>query len=255
MEEPSAKARIMSLKIMVVDDEPLSQKLIRSLAAPLDHTVLTFEDIQEAGQRAETQRFDVTFVGMRTPQLDGLELARRIRNSPLNLETTIVMLSATDDVGTLRKAFGEGADFVLAKPVTAGRIRSMLAAMDSPGWKGRRHAARLPLITEVICTWDNQQFRLRSLNISESGTLLQPSVEIEIGHEVALEFKIAEVSATLKVLARVVRQEGIERMGVEFIGLAPEDINAIQLYVLGRLRDMTPPRDLSNIGIHWLYKP
>jgi len=44
-------------------------------------------------------------------------------------------------------------------------------------------------------------------------------------------------------------------MGVEFIGLAPEDINAIQLYVLGRLRDMTPPRDLSNIGIHWLYKP
>jgi CheY-like chemotaxis protein len=87
----------MSLKIMVVDDEPLSQKLIRSLAAPSGHTVLTFEDSQEAGQRAETQRFDVTFVGMRTPQLDGLELARRIRNSPLNLETTIVMLSATDD--------------------------------------------------------------------------------------------------------------------------------------------------------------
>jgi len=49
--------------------------------------------------------------------------------------------------------------------------------------------------------------------------------------------------------------KGTERTGVEFIGLAPEDINAIQLYVLGRLRDMTPPRDLSNIGIHWLYKP
>lgn len=114
----------------------------------------------------------------------------------------------------------------------------------------------MPRITEVICTWDNQQFRLRSLNISESGMLLQPSAEIEIGHEVALEFKIAEVSATLKVLARVVRQEGTERMGVEFIGFAPEEFNAIQLYVLGRLeRDMTPPRDLSNIGIHWLYKP
>ena len=41
----------MSLKIMVVDDEPVSLKLMRSLAAPLDHTVLTFEDGQEAVQR------------------------------------------------------------------------------------------------------------------------------------------------------------------------------------------------------------
>jgi len=32
----------MSLKIMVVDDEPLSLQLIRSLAAPSGHTVLTF---------------------------------------------------------------------------------------------------------------------------------------------------------------------------------------------------------------------
>ncbi len=174
----------MSLKIMVVDDEPQSPKLIRSLAAPLDHTVLAFEDSQAAGQRAESQRFDVAFVGMGTPQLDGLELARRIRKSPLNLETTIVMLGATDDVGSLRKAFGEGADFVLTKPIAAGRIRQMLAAMDSPGWKGKRHAARLPLITEVICTWDNQKFALRSLNISETGMLLQGSPEIAEGQEV-----------------------------------------------------------------------
>ena len=66
----------MSLKIMVVDDEPLSLQLIRSLAAPSGHTVLTFGDSQEAGERAEKQRFDVSFVGMRMPQLDGLELAR-----------------------------------------------------------------------------------------------------------------------------------------------------------------------------------
>jgi CheY-like chemotaxis protein len=245
----------MSLKIMVVDDEPLSLKLIRSLAAPSGHTVLTFEDSQEAGQRAENQRFDVTFVAMRTPQLDGLELARRIRNAPLNREATIVMLSATDDIASLRKAFGEGADFVLTKPVTAGRIRPMLAAMDSPGWKGRRHAARLPLFTEVVCTCDERQFPLRSMNISETGMLLQPSLELEIGQEVALEFKIAEVRASLNVLARIVRKEGIERIAMAFIGLAPEDHNAIQLYVMGRLGHVTPSRDLSDIRMHRLFDP
>jgi len=243
----------MSLKIMVVDDEPLSLKLIRSLAVPSGHTVLTSENSQEAGQRAETQRFDVAFVAMGTPQLDGIDLARRIRKSPLNLETTIVMLSATDDVKSLRAAFGQGADFVLSKPVTAGRIRPMLAAMDSPGWKSKRRAARLPLITEVICAWEDRKFPLRSLNISESGMLLQPAPEIALGREVALAFKIAEVRASLNILARIVRKEGAERMAVGFLGLAPEELNAIQLYVLGRLRDLTPPRDLSNIGMNRLF--
>jgi hypothetical protein len=163
------------------------------------------------------------------------------------------MLSATDDVKSLRAAFGEGADFVLSKPVTAGRIRPMLAAMDSPGWKSKRRAARLPLITEVICTWDDRKFPLRSLNISESGMLLQPAPEIELGQEVALEFKIAEVQASLNILARIVRKEGAERMAVGFLGLAPEELNAIQLYVLGRLRDLTPPRNLSNIGMNRLF--
>ena len=245
----------MSLKIMVVDDEPMSLKLMRSLAAPLGHTVLAFEDNEEAGQRAEQQRFDVAFLGMRMPQLGGLELARRIRNSELNRETTIVMLNATEDIESLRRAFGDGADYVLTKPLTAGRLRPMLAAMDSSGWKGRARAARLPLITEVTCTWDDRRFPLRSMNISESGMLLQPSMDIEVGQEVGLEFKIAEVRASLNVLARIVRKEGNERLGTAFIGLAPEDRNAIQLYVMGRLKDLTPPRDLSGTGMRRLFSP
>jgi CheY-like chemotaxis protein len=236
----------MALKIMVVDDEPLSLRLITSLAAPLGHTVLTSDNRNEAGQRAQEQRFDVVFVGI--PQPDGLDLARQIRTSQFNRETAIVMLTATGDIENVRKAFGEGADLVFTKPVTAARLRPMLAAMDSPGWKNKRHAARLPLFTEVICTWDDRQFPLRSMNISESGMLLQPSVDIDLGQEVALEFKIAEVGASLNVLARIVRKEGSERVGIEFIGLPPEDSNAIQLYVVGRLKDVTRPRDLSGIG-------
>src|SRR5260370_3270452 len=150
---------------MVVDEEPLSLQLIRSLAAPSGHTVLTFEDSQEAGERAEKQRFDVSFVGMRMPQLDGLELARRIRNSQPNRETTIVMLSATDDIGNLRKAFGEGADFVLSKPLTAARLRPSLASMDSSGWKDKRHEPRRPLITDAVSNSARRQNPSRHMHI------------------------------------------------------------------------------------------
>lgn len=245
----------MSLKIMVVDDEPASLQLVRSLAAPLDHVVLTFEDYQAAGQKGETQRFDVVFVGMRLPDAVGLDLARQLRNSATNRETAIVMLSATDDIPSLRKAFGGGADLVITKPVTAGRLRPLLAVMDSPGWKNKRKAARLPLFTEVSCTWDGRQYLLRSMNISESGMLLQGSLDAEVGQEVSLEFKIADVGATVNVFARIMRKDGTDRFGVGFIGLAPEAHNAIQLYVMGRLKDLTPPRDLSGIGMRRLFNP
>jgi CheY-like chemotaxis protein len=233
----------MPLKILIVDDEPANLQLMRSLAAPLNHTVLAFGDTQEAAQRAEQQRFDVVFVGMHPPQLDGLELARRIRNSQPNRQAAVVMLSPMDDLAVMRSAFGEGADFVLPKQLTDARVRPILAAMDSPGWKGKRHTARLPLFADVICIWGERTFPLRSMNISESGMLLQPSIDVEVGQEVSLDFRIPETSAALSVRARVVRKEGAERVGVEFLDLTPENRNAIQIYVMGRLKGPDLPRE------------
>jgi len=243
----------MSLKIMVVDAEPLSLKVMRSVAVPLGHTVLTLDDSQEANQLAEKQRFDVVSVGM--PRPDGLELARRIQNSQLGSETTIVILSATDEIEMLRKAFGAGATFVLPKPIAAARIIPMLTAMESPGWKVRRHAARLPLFTEVNCKWSDRDFPMRSMNISESGMLLQSSHDVEVGQGVLLEFKIAEIRASLSARARIARKEGTGRVGIEFIGLVPEDQNAIQLYVMGHLKQHSPSRDLSGTRMRRLFTP
>ena len=243
----------MPLKIMVVDAEPASSKLLRSLSAPLGHTVVTFDDKQAAAQRAEAQRFDVAFVGMRSPSHEGLELVHQIRNSQPCREAIIVMLTEGEDVPTLRKAFGQGADFVLTQPLAGNRLRRMLAAMDSMEWKNRS-AARMPLFTDVACIRNGRQLPMRSLNISETGMLLQPSIEAESDQEVTLEFKIAEVNASLTVPARIVRKEGAERVAVGFTTLAPEDRNAIQLYVMGRLKDLTPPRDLTGIGLRRVFR-
>ena len=239
----------MSLKIMVVDDEPVSAKLIRTLAVPLGHTVLTFEGSEVDGQRAEAQRFDVAFLGTRKSEMDGIELARRVRNSQPNRETTIVILGATDDVAMLRTAFGVGVQFVIPSPVTAARVAPMLKAMGSPGWKTRIHAARLPLFTEVRCQYGGRNIFMRSLNLSESGILLQRSGNVEVGQEVELKFEIEEIKTSLNLRARVVRVEGLERTGMEFIALKPEHRNAIQLYVLGHLRDPARRQELPDARI------
>jgi len=245
----------MSLKIMVVDEEPRTVQLMRALATPLGHTVLHFGDYRAAGERGEAQPFDVAFVGMGLPESDGLELAQRIRKSKANRGTAIVMLSPTADIPSLRKAFGEGADLVITKPVQAEHLRRMLAAMESPEWKHKKAAARLPMFSEVICTCDNRQHALNGLNISESGMLLQPSLDAAIGSEASLAFKIGEARDSLNLRARMIRKEGNQRVAFEFIELAPEDRNAIQLYVTGHLTEVARRRESSDFGPRRVFRP
>ncbi len=245
----------MSLKIMVADDQPKSAQLLRALATPLGHTVLPTGDYRAAGEKGEAQPFDVAFVGMRLPELSGLQLAHRIRSSERNHDATIVMLISAGDIPNMRKAFGEGADLVLTEPLHDDQLRRMLTAMDSPDWKQRKAAVRLPLFTNVTCAWDDRQYSLQSLNISETGMLLKPSVDAEIGREVSLTFKIQEIHSFLNVQAGITRKEVTERVAVEFIRLAQEDKNAIEVYVMGHMREFArTAKDLS-LGPRRIFGP
>ncbi len=226
-------------KIMVVDHDAKTGTLFRSVATPMGYAILPFDDYEAAGRQGETQRFESIFVSMRSADWNALELIHRIRSSEPNRASFIVALSETEDISALRKAFEKGADMFLTKPLTGDRLQRMLASLSE--WKDKRHAVRLPLVTEVICTWDGSQFPARSLNISETGMLLQSAPDVEIGQEMELAFTIPETRASLDVIARIVRREEDERAGVEFVGLAPEDVNAIQVYVLGRLKDPSRP--------------
>ena len=226
----------MALTVMVVDDEPEAVKFLKSVIGPLGHEVVTFSDSREAAERSEKQKFDVVFMDMRMPELDGLGLTRRIRGSKQNTDTAIVMLTGVDQVENLREAFKEGVTLFLTKPVTPARLTSLLTAMERTKWKDKRHSARLPLLVPVNCTCGDQQLAARSANISESGILVQPAAAWDIGQEVLIEFTIFEIRASLKVRAKIVRQEGKGSMGLQFIDLAPEHRNAIQLYIMGRMK-------------------
>jgi CheY-like chemotaxis protein len=243
----------MSQHILAVDTEPASLNLIRLLAVGEGFRVSTFENYQEAKQASDKQHFDILFVGMGTTESEGLTIVRGVRESNVNRESTIVILAATDEIAVLRKALSEGADLVLTKPVVANRLRPLLGAMKSQDWKFKTRAARMPLFTEVKCTWDDREFPLRSMNISESGMLLQPSLDIQVGQEVGLEFTIAELRASVNLLARIVRKEDKRSVAVQFIGLAPEDQNAIQLYVTGRLKDENPTREETDWRMRRLF--
>ena len=232
----------MALKIMFVGHDPEALKSARSTIVPQGHGLITFGDSHEAAERARKERFDAFFLDMEMRDLDAFELLRQILKSDLNSEATTVMVTPSDDIPVMRKAFSEGATFCLHKDVLLNRLPPLLAALNSLTWKFKLHAARLPIFTPVTCTVGEQSAVVNSANLSETGILVEPSIEAEIGQEIRLDFAIAEIGVSLSVRGRIVRKEGKHRMGVEFIGLETEERNAIQLYILGRLKEPTPQR-------------
>lgn len=238
----------MSLKILVIDDDPSTQQLLRALAIPSGHLVAAFDDSAAALAQLDVRKYDLAFVSDRVRATTGLEIIHGLRESEYCSDTFIVLLNSSDSVDDIRAAFAEGADLAIAKPLSRGQLHGLLAAVDSPGWRNKRHAARLPLFTDVTFTSGDQKLALRSLNISESGILLQGSAHAAVGAEVELTFAIAEVSASLHLRGRIARKEGndgYDRLAIEFSALSCESQNTIELYVLGRMKDLSRPREVS----------
>jgi CheY-like chemotaxis protein len=251
----------MSLKILVVDDEPDVLKLIKSIVEPWGYEVLTLSDSREAARRLETEKFDGVVLDILMPHVDGFELVRRAQASSLNRRAPVVIITALTDPDTLRKCFALGVTFVLHKPFSYERMYSLFSAARGSMLQERRRHARLPFCTIVECRHGaigERQFQAISVNLGENGILLETSGGLEVGDEVVLEFALPPVrdrrepprqeskkplsrqpadppTEPCTIRGRVVRKGPPDRIVVQFADVAPQNRQAIQRYIMGRV--------------------
>jgi len=227
----------MALKLLVVDDEADVLKVVKSLLESIGYEVLALTDSMEAARRVDRQKFDGIFLDARMPQLDGFELARRIRNSPSNSSVPIVMLTGYDDVQTMRAGFRAGITFFLGKPPDVNRLMGLLKPMQWAMLREKRSYIRLPLRTVVNCKADKHQFTCTSLNIGEGGMLLDCSGGLQVGDEVELRFSLPQNPEVLNPRAKVVRKHPPDRMAIQFVELCPGEPKAIQNFIAGVVKE------------------
>lgn len=119
----------MTLRAIVVDDEPLARDELTFLLQQCDG----IEVVAEAGFALEAERLcddvrpQVAFIDLRMPGLDGLALANLLRNK--NPELAVVIVSAHDD-GALRGFEVQVTDYLL-KPVRLERLRQALGRVSA----------------------------------------------------------------------------------------------------------------------------
>ena len=129
--------RQRTVRVLVVDDEPDNRLVLAELLQGVGIEVVQAEHGAEAVRCCAEQAFDLVFMDLKMPVLDGVEATRRIRNSQRGAQLPIVMLSASVLEEERATALRTDANAFIAKPFSEAEI-----------WHALEHHARVELLRE-----------------------------------------------------------------------------------------------------------
>lgn len=112
------------IKVLIVDDEKIVRDFFKRLLALLGLDVFDAEDGFKAVELVKKEKFDLFFVDVRMPGMDGLETYREIRKIVPSAQVVMITGYAVEE--TLEQAQKEGAIKAIRKPFDISQIKEVI---------------------------------------------------------------------------------------------------------------------------------
>jgi CheY-like chemotaxis protein len=111
-------------RILLVEDDPVSQKLALQILAQWKIDVTLATDGEEALRALKLEKFDVVLLDLMLPGISGIEVLRIIRNSPdaRIRRIPVIACSGSDVANSMAKAQALGMNDALSKPINAAEL-------------------------------------------------------------------------------------------------------------------------------------
>ncbi|MBS1224902.1 MAG: sensor hybrid histidine kinase, partial [Proteobacteria bacterium] len=125
--EPAGDAGIGSL-ILLVEDNPINQKLALNQLRKLGYTAEVAENGQIAVEKALARHYPLILMDVQMPVMDGIEATRRIRAAQAGggKRSAIVAMTANAMEGDRERLLAEGMDDYQSKPYGLEHLRALL---------------------------------------------------------------------------------------------------------------------------------
>lgn len=110
-------------KVMIVDDEPINIKVVRKYLSMVGYT--DFVSVTEAGEafnQIVKELPDVLLLDVMMPNVSGLEILEQVRADRRIAHIPVLILTASDDQETKKRALESGATDFLSKPVDPNEL-------------------------------------------------------------------------------------------------------------------------------------
>ena len=149
----------MSLRILVVDDEPQIGRLLKTALSARNYEVAVAADGQAGLELAASWRPDVILLDLGLPVIDGLEVCRQVRSWS---QVPIIVLTVRDAEHEKVAALDLGADDYLTKPFGMDELLARIRV-------ALRHAARPAAPEEPALRFNELQIDLAHRLVTISG--------------------------------------------------------------------------------------
>lgn len=116
------------MRVLIADDDAVSRRLLQSYLQKWGCEVSSAENGAEAWSLFRQGEFPLVITDWMMPELDGLELLRRIRSGPSSGYVYVILLTAKTQQEDLVEGMEAGADDFLTKPFDRDELRVRLRA-------------------------------------------------------------------------------------------------------------------------------
>jgi len=119
----------MKGRILIVEDNPLNMRLLEMVLRAKSYTLLKATNGEEALDMAMREQPDLIIMDIQLPKINGLEVTRKLRETPAFSHTPIIGVTAYAMKGDKEKVIESGCDAYLSKPINTRELPEMIAEM------------------------------------------------------------------------------------------------------------------------------
>lgn len=116
------------MKILIVDDDPISQNKLEWVIQSLGHETIVAGDGEQGLELWQSERPRIVITDWMMPVMDGLDLCKSIRQSEGKQYTYIMIVTAKSNTKDIVTALDAGADNFISKPFSKDELHAKIRA-------------------------------------------------------------------------------------------------------------------------------
>lgn len=195
------------LHILLADDNAVNQKVLMHMLRRLGHTVDTADNGEQAVVMAAATAYDLIFMDMMMPVVNGLEATRRIRHGERGRRRAPIVAVTANVERTDEKACAEaGMDAFLTKPFTLDQVRQAIDRFSAHRFNDSSEGGLNPSILKAFVDTmgsDDVAFAIEVLgDLLTEGNQVRVSIQEALDSDRATE--VARHAHSLKSAAAIV---------------------------------------------------